>query len=104
MSDRNLDPRSVERVLVACSSVHCDTHREAAIVGAIGQSMIQRRTVDVNFIQHYAAAAMGWAVGAMSTREARRQLPDTSKPSNDEITDMVKAFREQYNPPEPSAA
>lgn len=99
---------AVSRIMLAASEVETTSHREAAVLGGIVASLIDRFRFDVKYIQHHTAAALDWARRMeLQFPQTFRQggVPDASMPTEGEIKDVAKRFRDKYQgPPEQLAA
>ncbi len=109
MSRRKLDPRTVERIMLAASKVDCASHREAAILGGIVNSLVGTGHLNLGYATHAASAAMEMARSLMNKWQGTLGpwpllLPDASPPTEAELRDMCARWRDQYDPPMPQEA
>ncbi len=106
---RPLNERSVQRVMLAASSVETTTHREAAILGGAVSALLRTGTLDMRFIQHATHAALLWGQRTEKWMHAEYPqmdvgaIPDASYPTEGEVRVMVAKFRDKYDPGSPNA-
>ena len=96
------DRRSVERVMLAASSIPTRDDREACIVGGIVRSILDTRHFDPGYASHSAAALleMGKRICAADwgALAAEKRFPNLTRPTATEMGPMVEAFRIRYDP------
>lgn len=107
-----MNDRSVEKVLQAAASIDIrhDPHynaRPAAIVGGIVRSVLDKGRFDESYVAHAAGAILDWgyrtARDDYGMQRASVMFPDITRPKRDEIADMVRRFKDAYEPPKAAA-
>lgn len=94
-----MNERSIERVLLAASSVEVQSDTDACIVGGIVRSVIDRGHFDPRYAAHAASALMMMGKNACGPADGARRFPSTRPPTPARMGPLVLAFRNRYDPP-----